>query len=182
MVPGAVGVVGVVCATISSHAGRVPSGLRVIVGAFLVVIVQVSWRTWGVFWRRETRQPKLANSSSTNNRTHSEYAMAKFIAWVCSTLPRPTMGAISVAGASRIRAATATAAAATAVSIAISVAPAVPRRRVMPVLIHDGDRIQRECGIGLGRAMRLQDGSHLEAKNVMQQRWRIGAHLAKPIN
>jgi hypothetical protein len=52
----------------------------------------------------------------------------------------------------------------------------------MPVLIHDGDRIQRECGIGLGRAMRLQDGSHLEAKNGMQQRWRIGPHLAKPIN
>jgi hypothetical protein len=129
MVPATVGIVSGVVA-VSWHAGIVPVGLWVVFSA-LVVVVQVSWRAWGIFCA--ARQPKLAISSSTDNRKHSKDSISQVHRVGCNTLPRPTVVAVSV-GAAHMRAA------ATAIAGSVAVAAAIARRRTMPALVHGGGR------------------------------------------
>lgn len=64
--------------------------------------------------------------------------MAKVYRAGYSTLPRPTVAAISIVGAARMRAATAT------VAISIAGAAAIARRGAMPALIHGENRKKKK--------------------------------------
>lgn len=114
-------------------------GPRVTVSALVVVVVQVSWRTWGIFCNERRDRPKLAISSSTDNRNTQRMLSPRLIVWVWYTLPRPMVVAISVVGLTRIRAAAAR------VAISAAVAPTLARRGVMPALVHGSSRKQNKA-------------------------------------
>lgn len=110
----------VLVVTMSWGTVAVTSGHRAVVSTLDVVVVQVSWGIWRIFCGGRGRSPKLANSSSTDNRKHSNNAIAMVHRAGYSTLPRPPVVAISGVEAARIGASTATIVVTVAVTDAVA--------------------------------------------------------------
>lgn len=73
----AVGAIVAGVVAVSRHAVIILVGPRVTVGALVVVVVQISWGTWGIFCSERRNRAKLAISSSTDNRNTQKNAIAK---------------------------------------------------------------------------------------------------------